>query len=108
MYEKELPLTESMFFILLALRHPSHGYGVTQEVEALTGGRVVLGAGTLYGALKTMQKKDWIRLLDTARDPRGKKEYQITETGRNLLEAETARMKEAVQTAERVMHHEEI
>ena len=50
MSEKETPLTEAFFYILLALRLPNHGYGVIQEVEELTKGRVVLGAGTLYGA----------------------------------------------------------
>ena len=55
MSEKETPLTEAFFYILLALRKPNHGYGVIQEIEELTGGRVVLGPGTLYGARQTMQ-----------------------------------------------------
>ena len=42
MSEKETPLTEAFFYILLALRRPNHGYGVIQEVEELTKGRVVL------------------------------------------------------------------
>ena len=42
MSEKETPLTEAFFYILLALRLPNHGYGVIQEVEELTKGRVVL------------------------------------------------------------------
>ena len=42
MSEKETPLTEAFFYILLALRKPNHGYGVIQEVEQLTNGRVVL------------------------------------------------------------------
>nr|MCR5390105.1 PadR family transcriptional regulator [Lachnospiraceae bacterium] len=50
--EKELPLTEAIFYILLALRHPNHGYGIIQEVESMTSGRLVLGAGTLYGAIQ--------------------------------------------------------
>ena len=47
MSEKETPLTEAFYYILLALRKPNHGYGVIQEIEELTGGRVVLGPGTL-------------------------------------------------------------
>ena len=46
MSEKDNPLTEAFFYILLSLRHPNHGYGVIQEVEELTKGRVSLGAGT--------------------------------------------------------------
>ena len=45
MSEKDNPLTEAFFYILLSLRHPNHGYGVIQEVEELTKGRVSLGAG---------------------------------------------------------------
>ena len=63
MSEKDNPLTEAFFYILLSLRHPNHGYGVIQEVEELTNGRVSLGAGTLYGALQTMQKRGWIRVV---------------------------------------------
>lgn len=40
MQDHDLPLTESTFYILLALHHPQHGYGITQEVEAMTDGRV--------------------------------------------------------------------
>ncbi|MEI2803101.1 MAG: hypothetical protein V9E84_05205 [Trichococcus flocculiformis] len=41
------PLTESMFYILLSLLQPNHGYGIMQQVEERTKGRVALGAGTL-------------------------------------------------------------
>ena len=82
MSEKETPLTEAFFYILLALRRPNHGYGVIQEVEKLTKGRVVLGAGTLYGALQTMQKREWIRIYSEDTESRRKKEYIITDTGR--------------------------
>lgn len=46
MTDKDTPLTEAVYYILLALRKPNHGYGIIQEVERLTGGRVMLGAGT--------------------------------------------------------------
>ena len=88
MSEKETPLTEAFFYILLALRRPNHGYGVIQEVEKLTKGRVVLGAGTLYGALQTMQKRDWIRIYSEDTESRRKKEYIITDTGRYVFDAE--------------------
>ena len=84
MSEKETPLTEAFFYILLALRRPNHGYGVIQEVEELTKGRVVLGAGTLYGALQTMQKREWIRIYSQDTESRKKKEYIITDTGRSV------------------------
>ncbi|OLU47327.1 PadR family transcriptional regulator [Faecalibaculum rodentium] len=103
MYENDLPLTESMFYILLALHEPRHGYAITQAVEQMTCSRVKLGAGTLYGALKTMQKKGWIEPCGEAPGSRGKKEYRLTREGSEVFEAETERMKEALKNAERVL-----
>ena len=50
-------LTEVTFFILLSLYTPKHGYAIMQFVEEETNGRLSLGAGTLYGALNTLQEK---------------------------------------------------
>ena len=55
--EKNIPLTEALFYILLAVRKPNHGYGITQEVEELTDNRVTLGPGTLYGAIQSLVKR---------------------------------------------------
>ena len=44
-------LTEAVYYILLALVEPMHGYGIMQQTAALSKGRVRLSAGTLYGAL---------------------------------------------------------
>ena len=99
MSEKETPLTEAFFYILLALRKPNHGYGIIQEVEELTGGRVVLGTGTLYGALRTMQKREWIRIYSQDTESRKKKEYIITDLGRAAFEAEKSRLEELLSNA---------
>ena len=53
-------LTEAVFYILLSLDTPLHGYGIMQNVEHLSGGRVRLAAGTLYGALATLTERGWI------------------------------------------------
>ena len=99
MSEKETPLTEAFYYILLALREPNHGYGVIQEIEGLTGGRVVLGPGTLYGALQTMQKREWIRIYSQDTESRKKKEYIITDLGRAAFEAEKSRLEELLSNA---------
>ena len=44
---ENLALTESTYYILLSLYHPQHGYGIMQQTEQLSGGRVHLAAGTL-------------------------------------------------------------
>ena len=99
MSEKETPLTEAFYYILLALRKPNHGYGVIQEIEQLTGGRVVLGPGTLYGALQTMQKREWIRIYSQDTESRKKKEYIITDLGRAAFEAEKSHLEELLSNA---------
>lgn len=60
---ENLALTESTYYILLSLYHPQHGYGIMQQTEQLSGGRVHLAAGTLYGALTSLCDKGWIRPL---------------------------------------------
>ncbi len=98
--DKNLPLTEVVFYILLAVRHPNHGYGIIQEVERLTGGRVVLGAGTLYGAIQTLEKKGWIRIYSVDTESRKKKEYVITPNGEEIFAQERARLAELLHNAE--------
>ena len=93
-HDKELPLTEAVFYIMLALRHPNHGYGIIQEVEEMTGGRVSLGAGTLYGAVQTLEKKGWIKVYSADAGSRKKKEYLITGLGREVFAAERERISE--------------
>ena len=58
-------LTEATYYILLSLYTPQHGYGIMQQAEALSHGRVRLAAGTLYGALNTLCDKGWIIQLPT-------------------------------------------
>lgn len=95
----DAPLTEAFFYILLAVRVPNHGYGITQEVSTLTGGRVQLGPGTLYGALQTLEKKQWIRAVSDGIGSRGKKEYLITPEGKRVFYSEVQRLRELTSNA---------
>ena len=94
MSEKDIPLTEAIYYILLAVRNPNHGYGIIKEVEQLTGGRVSLGPGTLYGAIQNLQKKGWIRIYSVDTESRKKKEYLITDLGKEVFLAERVRLEE--------------
>lgn len=98
--EKNIPLTEAVYYILLAVRRPNHGYGIIQEVSQLTGGRVCLGAGTLYGAIQNLEKKKWIRIFSVDTESRKKKEYVITDLGRSVFEKERKRLEELCRNAE--------
>ncbi len=92
MTEKESALTEAVFYILLSLHRPMHGYAVMQNAEKLTAGRVTLGAGTLYGAINALLLKGWIAALSGEPDSR-KKEYAITEAGRAVFRRELERLR---------------
>jgi len=86
---KLLPLTETMHYILLALRRPLHGYAIMQEVETMSNGGVRIAAGTLYGAIENLLKYNWIVLIPSD-DPR-RKVYLITDEGLEILEIEKTR-----------------
>ncbi len=95
-------LTETTFLVLLAVYQPNHGYGIMQFIDKETNGRVVLGAGTLYGAINTLVKKKWI---DSSYDDAcsKKKEYVITDVGRQKAEEELQRLREVVKLASVIM-----
>ena len=95
-------LTEAVYYILLSLLTPRHGYGIMQNAEALSGGRVKLAAGTLYGAINSLLEKGWIMALPGEKDSR-KKEYVITEEGKSILKSEIARLQELVANGTRIM-----
>ena len=86
-------LTEAVYYILLSLIEPCHGYGIMQHVEKLSNGRVRLAAGTLYGAINSLLEKNWVKALSNLSDSR-KKDYQITDLGKKVLLVEINRLKE--------------
>ncbi len=88
------PMTEAMYYVLLALTRPDHGYGLMQRIRELTGGRVVMGPGTLYGILTRLLREQYITLRDE--DGR-RKTYLITERGREALLEEYRRLKRLVE-----------
>jgi len=86
-----LPMTESMYYILLSLTKPRHGYAVMLHVGVITSERVRVGPGTIYNSLGRLERDGLIRLA--AEDDR-RKTYAITALGRHVLEAEVRRLKE--------------
>ena len=95
-------LTEGVYYILLSLTTPLHGYGIMQRTEQLSGGRVRLAAGTLYGALNTMAERGWISAAAESGDSR-KKEYVLTPAGREVLEGELRRLEELTENGRRIL-----
>ncbi|MDR0951645.1 MAG: helix-turn-helix transcriptional regulator [Oscillospiraceae bacterium] len=106
MADETAALTEAVYYILLSVMTPLHGYGIMQKTEALSKGRVTLAAGTLYGAISTMAERGWIRALPGEHSSR-KKEYVITETGKRALSRELERLRELVANGETIIRGQE-
>lgn len=87
------PMTEAMYYILLSLLRPGHGYGMMGRIRELSGGRLEMGPGTLYGVLTRMNREGLIIL--TGEEGR-RKNYAITQAGREALLAEYSRLKRLV------------
>jgi DNA-binding PadR family transcriptional regulator len=100
-------LTEAVYYILLSLEEPLHGYGIIKNVEKLSGGRVRLAPGTLYGALNTLKEKHWIEELPVKSESR-KKEYQITYLGKMIVLTEIRRLQDLLHNGESVIKNWEI
>ena len=94
-------LTEAVFYILLSLYTAMHGYAIMQNVKDLSHGRVDLGAGTLYGAINTLLEKNWIRSVEGEEGSR-RKEYEITELGKTVIQGELIRLKELIANGKRI------
>jgi DNA-binding PadR family transcriptional regulator len=86
-------LTEPMYYILLMLSEPQHGYGIMQEVERHTEGRVKIGAGILYNLLSRFEEENIIVQLS---EENRRKTYTLTDKGFNLLKEEYQRLKQLV------------
>lgn len=99
MKHKLLPLSETMHYILLALRQPLHGYAIMQKIEQMSKGTVILAAGTLYGAIENLNKHGWIEPVTEETDRR--KVYRITTEGIKILEIEQERLLNIISLYER-------
>lgn len=91
---KNLPLTETTFYILLALFKPAHGYVIMQKVEELSNHQVKIAAGTLYGAIENLLKLNLIEFVK--KEDNRRKVYVITEKGRDLLLLDLERMQHMI------------
>jgi DNA-binding PadR family transcriptional regulator len=96
----ELPLSEPVLLVLLSLaEQPRHGYSILKDVERMSGGRVRLSTGTLYGALHRLLEQAWIERLEEDETPRDRRAYRLTTRGRRNLRLEVERMRHLTKLA---------
>src|SRR5690625_728004 len=88
------PMTEAMYYILLALMSPNYGYQLMNEIDKISKGRLTMGPGTLYGVLTRLQKDGLIVVID---DDGRRKTYSITEEGKSALIKEYKRLESMIQ-----------
>ncbi len=94
------PLSEPVMLILASLAgRPRHGYALMKDIETLSGGRVRVSTGTLYGALRRLLEDQWIERFAQDDTSREKQAYRLTADGRRTLEAEVDRMKQLTRAA---------
>jgi DNA-binding PadR family transcriptional regulator len=95
-----LPLTEPVLLVLLSLaEQPRHGYSILKDVEHMSGGRVLLSTGTLYGALQRLLAQGWIERFEEDESSRDRRAYQLSSKGRRNLQSEIERMRQLTKVA---------
>jgi DNA-binding PadR family transcriptional regulator len=93
-------LSEPVLLILLSLaEQPRHGYSILKDVESVSGGRVLLSTGTLYGALQRLLDHGWIERVEEDNTPRDRRTYKLTSRGRRNLQMEIGRMRHLTKVA---------
>ncbi len=101
-----LPLTPAVLHILLVLADGDrHGYDIMREIAAITGGKMQMGPGTLYGSIKRMLRVGLLVEADERPDPElddsRRRYHALSELGRKVLAAETERLAHLVEVARR-------
>lgn len=94
------PLSEPVILILTSLAsEPKHGYALLKDIERLSGGRIQLSTGTLYGAIRRLLDDGWIERFEQDDTSRDKRAYCLTTKGRALLRSEIARLRHLLEAA---------
>lgn len=103
--KKYIPMTETIYYTLLSVITPRHGYAIMQYVSQLTKGRIVLGTGTLYTMVGRLVADG---VIETVPNEEGKKSYCITEDGMELIRLETQRLDRQLEDGRSVLTQEGI
>ena len=98
-----LPLREPTFLVLTALAGgPQHGYTILEDIRRISGGRVHMQQGTLYGILERLHTEGLVEIdREEVVASRLRRCYRLTFTGRELLRADTERQHRNAVAAER-------
>lgn len=91
-------LTDSMFYIMIALTKPRHGYAIMNLIDETSKGAITIGPASMYTIIKKLLKQEWIYLYDESDSRR--KTYLLTQRGKDVLEEDLKIRKRMIQLAE--------
>jgi DNA-binding PadR family transcriptional regulator len=100
--QRLIPLTPAVFYVMLALSPgPKRGYAIMQETTTLSDGGFRMGPATLYSTIQRLVALDLINETTEGAnsDDARRRYYELTGTGRQLLELEVKRMSSVVKMA---------
>ncbi|KQV13703.1 PadR family transcriptional regulator [Kitasatospora sp. Root107] len=99
----ERSMQEPTLLLLTALADvPRHGYALLQEVSVISGGRVKLRTGTLYGALDRLLGQGLVRVeREEVVEGRARRTYALSDSGREVLAVEAERLHAVAAEAQR-------
>ncbi|MCL5409817.1 MAG: PadR family transcriptional regulator [Patescibacteria group bacterium] len=93
-----IPLSPQIFYVLLSLAiKQRHGYEIMKQVQSDSQGKIKLGPGTLYGAIKRMLEEKLI--IEITSDKQRRRVYKLADKGRAIFQSELQRYNEAVELA---------
>lgn len=100
-----LPLRPADFLVLLVLAAGDrHGYGIMQDVELHSEGKILLEAGSLYRTIRRLDEQGLLaesaRRPAADRDDERRRYYRLTPFGRAVVAAEADRLRSLVRLAE--------
>ncbi len=98
-YKKYSPMTEATYYALLSLKEARHGYAIMQFIQQLTDGRIKMGTGTLYTMLGRLVEDN---LINVVAAENGKKTYEITELGEEIVRMEIERLRKQLENGEQI------
>jgi transcriptional regulator len=97
--------TMDMLVLKALSLQPMHGWGITQRIEQLSSGALVVNPGSLYPALQRLLDRGWIGAeWERTENNRRAKYYSLTPLGRRQLGVEQASWRRFVQVVDVILH----
>lgn len=99
--DKNLPLTETTYYVLLALLEPAHGYLIMQKVEELSNHQVKIAASTLYGAVENLLKQG---LIESVKVKINEEKCMSLRNAKEVLHLDFMRMQHIIEVTKSLLH----